>query len=219
MRRMLIPLLACALMVGCSLAQVMHDSDSANVRGLGDLKDGQAILVGRIELDPARGKSEPVIETNGSWMPESVKDMLKEANLYLGRAVGPQKGEPEKGDYTAVIKAHFGDLFFARLDPGSAYLQSMSYVVRYGSNITHKTDGSAQGMQQRIAKAAMRLNSKIAIQAGDQVIYVGRLRFKRDEFNNFKGLQVIDESGVDLKAIRDKLGATVKVRKVLVTAN
>jgi len=190
---------------------------SAMIKSLGDLKKGQVAIVGRIQLDPARGKDEPSITTKGTTIPGGIRHMLTEVDLFVGPVPGPKEGQPVKKQFDNVEKTCFGDLFFGRINPGPNYLQTLMYTISYGSSVSHMTNQGSRGIRGNWQKAFMQANAKLTINSDDQVVYVGTLVFKRGEFNNFKGLRVVDNSAADLAAIKQQLGAAVKIRKVLVT--
>jgi hypothetical protein len=207
-------ILGCLLAVGLLISSQIQ-ARSAIVKSLGDLKKGEVAIVGRIELDPARGKDEPNITTQGTIVPGGIRHMLTEVDLFLGPNPGPKEGQPLKKTFDNIIKTYFGEVFYGRINPGLNYMQTLIYTISYGSSVSHFTSTGAKGMRGNWQKAFMQLNAQVTINPDDQVVYVGTLIFKRDEFNNFKGFRVVDNSATDFPLIKQQLGANAKIRKAL----
>ncbi len=183
----------------CSIPNIRPEAKNA-----GDIGQGEVVVVGSVVLDPAMGPDEQVI-ARGINM-----DQMKYAALAFGP--GPYQGEdePGMGVYEGAISVPFGAFFFSKFDPEPITLRMLIYTTSYSVQASGRHNVSSDWR-----RAFMPANRKLDLRDGDQVVYIGKLVFKRDEFNSPKGLVVLDEYDRALPAIRKRFGHGVKVRKAL----
>lgn len=157
---------------------------------------GETVVVGRIELVPQLRKDEQKIGAINSGSFENIVFLLADEN---NRAL---KGEPTNADFGGRIEATLEKTFYARSSDKPFYiLGGMLWLeIGRGSNRAYFPGGL-----------------KVSLKAGDKAVYVGTVRYYRDEFWNFTKVNVVDDYDRANAEFRKKFGAKIPLRKALLT--
>jgi hypothetical protein len=189
MRRAL--LLAAALgLAGCvppALAPV------STADGIGS---GETVIVGRVELVPPLRKGEQRLTAMGTGSYENL--ML----LLTGERDRPLPADPAIADYTDRIEAKLGSHFFVRTRSAPFYIHGGIVFLDMGSTMN---------------RARFPGGLRVALKAGDRAVYIGTLRYHRNEFFDITDVQVVDEyAGANTEYVK-KFGNGVPLGKALMT--
>ncbi len=177
-----------------------------DIEDLSQLKTGQVIVVGRVVLDPALSRKEQHI-TKGI----GTEELKGSAMLYFGEKAYTKDENPGMSDMNGYVMIPFNGLFFAAFDPWDHYFQMMAYMLDLSMHMSGPQGRASFSTQQW---AYFPLNRKMVLNEGDQVIYIGTVEFKRDDFNAPKGVKFVDHSEYDYAEIRKRFGKNVKIRKI-----
>jgi hypothetical protein len=187
--RVAAPLLALAL-AACAGPAREH------VDGFSGVGAGEAVVVGRIELVPPLRKGEQKIEALNSGSFENIVFLIADEN---NRAL---KGEPTAADFGGRIEATLEQTFFVRSSDRPFYiLGGMLWLeIGRGSN-----------------KAYLPGGLRVPLKPGDKAVYVGTVRYHRDEFWNFSKVAIVDDYERANAEYRKKFGTRIPLRKALLT--
>ena len=163
--------------------------------GLESLGRDEVVLVGRVEIVPPLRKGEQKI---GGNVIGNFKDRMF---LLLDDKLRPLPQDPRVADYAGRIEAPLGGTFFVRSKAAPAYL--------LGGILFLEFTGSSQ---QRVYFPG---GLRVDVKPGDRAVYVGTLRYTRDEFFEIKRTQIVDEHREAAKEFAAKFGGGATLRKAL----
>ena len=169
----------------------------APLTSLDSLGRDEVVLVGRVEIVPPLRKGEQKI---GGNVIGNFKDRLYLMADDKPRAL-PQ--DPRVADYAGRIEAPLGATFFVRS-------KAEPFYVNGGILFLEFTGAS----QQRIYFPG---GLRVEIKPGDRAVYIGTLRYTRDEFFDIKRTQIVDEHREASKEFAATFGAGAVLRKALMT--
>lgn len=157
---------------------------------------GETVVVGRIELVPALRKEEQRIEAVNSGSFENIVFLIADEN---NRVI---KGEPTSADFGGRIEATLEKTFFVRSTDKPFYiLGGMLWLeIGRGSNKAYFPGGL-----------------RVPLKPGDKAVYVGTVRYQRDEFWNFTKVAIVDDYDRANAEFKKKFGAKTPMRKALLT--
>ncbi|MEW6332282.1 MAG: hypothetical protein AB1560_12565 [Pseudomonadota bacterium] len=167
------------------------------VSSLSGLNGGETVVVGRIELVPPLRKNEQKFKgiIVGDWENKIV--------LITDDQYRQLTDEPGMSDFAGRIETKFGQTFFVRSDSKPFYvLGGMMYLDLGGSEIN---------------KAYFPGGLKVALKPGDKAVYVGTVRYHRNEFFEITKATIIDDYDRAHAEFKKKFGAKYPLRKALVT--
>src|SRR5262245_3582642 len=161
------------------------------------LGGNETLVVGRIELVPPLRKDEQRIQGIGTGGFENKIIMITDENPRV------LKKEPGVGDFSGRIEAILGKNFFVRSDSKPFYiLAGMVWLDLGGSTMN---------------KAYFPGGWKVPIRPGDKAVYVGTVRYHRNEFFEVSKIAVDDDYERANAEFRKKFGAKIPLRKALLT--
>lgn len=176
-------------------------------RSLDDVGADEVIVVGRIEIDPPLDNTEQNLKTisasgGGILINPSAGDYRNKVILLTGQKLH-DISDPSISDYRDRIITTIGETFHVRSK------KAPFYVIR--SEIWMKLTDA--GMQ----KALLPSGYKIDIRPADEAVYIGTIRYHRDEFFETKRMELIDDYNKENDVFRKKFGLRLKLRKALAT--
>ncbi len=157
---------------------------------------GDTIVVGRVELVPPLRKGEQRLQGIGSGRYENLMLLLTDPTL---RKLPP---DPALADYAGRIEATLGETFFVRSPARPFYVLGGIVFLEVG-----------RGMSRARFPGGLRVD----LQPGDRAVYVGTLRYHRDEFFQVSKVSVVDEFPVASAEFRKRFGNATPLRKALMT--
>ena len=182
-------LLAAALALAGCLPSALAPVSSTD--GVGT---GETILVGRVELVPPLRKDEQRLTAMGTGQYENL--ML----LLTGERDRPLPADPKIADYTDRIEAKLGSLFFVRIRSTPFYIH-----------------GGIVLLDSSMSRARFPGGLRVALKPGDRAVYIGTLRYHRNEFFDITDVQVVDEYAAANAEYSRKFGNGVPLAKALMT--
>jgi len=187
--------LAAALLISTLSACV--GAARAPLESLSELKSGETIVVGRIELVPALKKGEQKIEgLNSGSFENKVFVITDDHNRVL-------TDEPEMADYTGRIEATIGKDFFVRSSSKPFYiLGGMMYLEVGGREMN---------------RAYFPGGLKVSIKPGDTAVYIGTVQYHRNEFFEVSKVAIIDDYDHANAEFKKKFGSKISLHKALLT--
>jgi hypothetical protein len=161
-----------------------------------DVDQGELLLVGKVELDP------PLHEKEQGFGGLQVMDVKNKVFLLLGEEPRKEEAEPSMADYAGRLEASLGKTFFVRRERGPFWVRDVFVILDANANRRVYFPG----------------NLKVDARPGDKAVYVGTIRYKRDEFFNVLGASVSDDYEAAEGAFRKHFGSKVALRKALARA-
>lgn len=181
------------LLQACSIGgQLLKEADSFK-----SVSKDEIVIVGTIELTPKLQKDEQQLDPSG------IIDIAGYGDMNKNRAMIQFNNQPQASDYKLIINPELGKTFFFKVSRDMKYLVEGSVLLefsRYGNS----------------GKIWLPTWFKVDIKAGDKAIYIGKLKYTRDDFNSVTNIELIDDYKNAAKQFRKKFGKKHKLRKSLV---
>ncbi len=165
------------------------------VMDLSKVKKSETVLVGRVELDP------PLAEGEQSIDGITVGKMKNRVFLLVDPEYRVFKKAAEAGDIKTYIEEDFGKTFYVRIPNKIQYINLIQFYLAIGS-------GGAD-------IAYLPAGVKIDIKPGDKAVYMGTLRYKRNEFFDIEKSMIVDDHKRATKEFQKKFGTRMKLTKRL----
>lgn len=167
------------------------------VDSLSGLNGGETVVVGRIELVPPLRKNEQKLKGLGTGNFENKIILIADEQ---NRAL---TDEPGMADYAGRIEAILGKNFFVRSDSKPFYiLGGMMYLDLGGREMN---------------RAYFPGGLKVSLKPGDKAVYVGTVRYHRNEFFEITKAAIVDDYAAASAEFKKKFGAKYPLRKALLT--
>ena len=155
------------------------------------------MLVGKVELVPALRKHEQKIRGN------VIGNFENRMYLVMDEKLRPLPEDLRVADYAGRIEALMGSTFFVRSKAEPAYVLGGVVFLDMGGNSQQK--------------AYFPGGFQVAVKPGDRALYVGTLRYHRDEFFEIQRITVVDEYREASAEFAAKFGKGQTLRKALLT--
>lgn len=193
MKRALCTALLLPLLAACVPASRIVPVDS-----LAQLSTDEVVLVGRIELNPPLKPGEQRV---GERYPEfqDVAVMVTDREL---RPVGPML---RWGDLGGRLDAPLGQDFYMR-HPAVPFYILKGFILMHTDIGPNASPGTGQAPLQGVFRVELR--------PGDRAVYIGTLRYTRDEFFETRA-SVRDDYVRAQKAFKARFGSNLSLRKSL----
>lgn len=165
--------------------------------------DGEVIITGKFILDPPLEDYEQQVHMDGIDifnLEEKHEKNIKNKIIYLTSTESKSLNrDPRLSDYNDRLEAIFGLNYYVVSKNRPLYL--------------------LQGQIFTGAQSKMRLPGGITfnIKAKDRAIYVGTIKFTRNDYNSITDIEIIDEYKKTNKEFRKHFGKAIKLRKSLAT--
>jgi hypothetical protein len=164
------------------------------VDGWSGVGSGETVVVGRIELVPPLRKGEQRIDALNSGSYENlVYLMADDRNRVL-------PDEPKTADFDGRIEATLEQTFFVRSSDHPFYILGGVLWLEIG-----------RGQNKAYFPGGLR----VPVRTGDKAVYVGTVRYYRDEFWNFSKVTIVDDYDRANAEYRKKFGTKIALRKAL----
>jgi hypothetical protein len=169
----------------------------APLTSLDALGRDEAVIVGRIELVPPLRKGEQRIRGM------VIGDFENRMYLMTDGKLRPLPRDPRVADYAGRIEAPIGSTFFVRSSSAPFYVLGGVLFIEIGGS----------GMDRVYFPGGLH----VALKPGDRAVYVGTLRYHRDEFFEIKRVTVLDHYAAASAEFAAKFGKGERLRKALMT--
>lgn len=191
-----------AFVVAATLSLCSYVAFGKILKNIKSLDKDEVVLVGRIELVPPLEEFEQNLKTLGS------KRYKNAAMFVIGeRVVDVQNPGLRDGKYADGVK--LGEDFYLRRKRGDTLIYSGSIILTQSALVGHGRRASVD-MERLILPGGL----EYAIQASDKAVYIGTLRYHRDDYNAITKVDLVDEFDKANKAFIKEHGTSVKLRRV-----
>jgi hypothetical protein len=164
---------------------------------IGRLASDEAVVVGRVELVPPLRQDEQKLQALNT------SQLKNKAFLLTGDQPKRFAREPQLADYEGRIEANFGQTFFVRSKSQPFYVLASMVYLRMGNS--------------GIDQAYLPGNLRVPLRSGDKAVYVGTIRYHRNEFFDIMRVSVVDEYDAANAEYRKKFGSRYPLGKALMT--
>lgn len=180
-------------------------SGRPQLQNASELQSNEVAIVGRIELVPPLSAEEQELQTGTS-------------ERFRGKAVAVfsdklmDLDDLPMGIGNDAVMAKLGKDFFARMQKRNEYIYSGSFILARSA----VTSSGYMGQNATIHMDQINLPGglKYAVKPGDRAIYVGTLRYYRDDFNSITKVKYIDDYKRVSKTFAARFGKGIKLRDV-----
>jgi hypothetical protein len=181
-------LLLAGALAGCVKPMVKVD-DFAQV-GANDV-----LMVGRVELVPPLKPGEQDIKLSGPYNDEN------QYFFFINNKAVAVANNPEKTPYDDILMEKFGNTF---------YVKNARRPVHFTVSFLYLTL-----TRQKMERVWLPGGLVVGVQPGDRAVYMGTIRYHRNEFFDLSKVEVVDEFDRERKAFAEKFGtATPLVRRL-----
>lgn len=174
---------------GCSIPVQVPPADK-----LTDAQHGSVIIVGRVELDPPLDDKDQILESIGSGR--------QRKKLYINITPKLVKEDDAPMIGPEFIEETMGEFFFVKRVPKATYVQDMMIYT------------SITGNRWEYVKLPGGL--RVDLRDDDRAVYIGTLRFTRNEYFDITKAQIIDDYAGANAAFKKKFGAHFNLRNSVV---
>lgn len=190
--------IAVLLLAGCA-GGVPH------LEKISELSGDEVVLVGRIELVPPLSELEQELKTASSGR------FRGKGHAIIGDKLLDLDNLPISAGKTSVL-FEFGKDFFVRKERMPAYSYS-------GSVVLLRSTASSSGYMGRdvsIDVSQLKLPGRIkyVLAPADRAVYLGTLRYHRDDYNAITKVEYIDEFTRVNQEFTRRFGTSVKLRRI-----
>ena len=193
---------AAALIVAATLSLCSYVAFSKTLKSIKSLDQDEIVLVGRIELVPPLEEFEQNLKTIGS------KRYKNAAMFVIGeRPVDVQNPGLRDGKYADGVK--FGEDFYLRRKRSDTLIYSGSIILTQSAMAGHGRRASVD-----VERLILPGGLKYQVQPSDKAIYIGTLRYHRDDYNAITKVDLLDEFDKAKKAFIEQHGTSVTLRRV-----
>lgn len=191
------------LTIPACVGSMLPYADSAD-----SVENGETIIAGKIVISPPLDESEQTLTTvrsQGCCITQinPSADQYKNKIILMTDAKPRSIEEPSLSDYEGRIEAPIGDVFYVRAKSGASLYVNRSEILM---------DVNGGGAE----KAVLPSGYKINIRPGDRAVYIGTIKYYRDEFFTVRRVEIIDDYEKENAAFRKKFGRKIVLRKALV---
>lgn len=196
--KILLAIISAPLLLGGCLTPRSSIEDLAAVN-----KETEAVIVGRIEIVPRIEKEEVSIKrTIGA------DDLYQKFMLRVNEDIGETTKYMTDTDNMAVVKTEEDFYITSNRNAPFTLYGGWFYTQFHGGN-----NGSASVALYHIIKGM-----KVDIPKGAGAVYLGTIRFKRDEFFNLKTIDIVqDDYDAAKKRFQKKFKTNMQLAKVKIT--
>jgi hypothetical protein len=189
------PLLALLLTVvalaGCVRPMV-------EVERLDQVRADEVVVVGRVELVPALKQGEQNITANGPYTDEN------QLFFFINRKPVAVDDSPERTPYDDVLPAKFGETF---------YVKSRRLPMHFTVSFIYMA-----WTAQQIERVWPPGGFSVEPQPNDRAVYIGTIRYHRNEYFDLEKMELVDEYGRERQAFERRFGRGTELVKRLARA-
>jgi hypothetical protein len=190
-------LVGCCGLLWCGLLIAGCATPRKPVTSLGSLGSHEAVLVGRIEMVPPLQVGEQRLE--GLF----VSDLRNRAYFLTDDHWREVHGEPSLSDYRGHVGEEFGKTFAVAVPTQPLYVLKGIMYLHFTNN--------------RWEQAWLPGGLKVDLQPGDKAVYMGTIRYHRNEFMDITKVEIVDDFNRERADFAKKFGAGPALRKKLAT--
>lgn len=188
-------MLACGLLLLQSCTMGGEWLKEAN--SIKDVSKDEVIVVGTIELSPGLQEGEQALD------PDGIIDLFGYGDMNKNKSIVQFNSQPKVDSYKLVINPELGKTFFFKVPKDKKYMVEASILTSYGR----------YGAKTQIL---LPMSFKVDIKKSDKAVYIGKIKYTRDDFNSVTKVELVDDYKKAKKQFKKKFGNKYKLRKALV---
>lgn len=186
---------ALVLLQACSMPTMMVDAES------NDLLPGKVIVVGKFEMDPPLSKIEMDRKVKSGVILVGGKENYINTGYFsaMPQPVDRVDKSMRSNQWDNTLRARFGETYFKVTDAKKTYINSgMTFIDVAG-----------------LDKAWLPGGMSFVPPANAKAVYVGTVKYTRDDFWNITNIQIIDEYKKTKAEFEKRFGKSVSLEKAL----
>lgn len=186
-------ILVALFLQSCNMGGVLlKEADSVN-----NVAKNEVIVVGSIELIPKLQDDEQSLDPSG------VIDLFGHGDMNKNKCMIQFNAQPKKDSYKTLMNPVLGKTFFFKLPKDKKYMVEASVLTEF---TRHGNTGTI----------TLPMSFKIDIKPTDKAVYIGKIKYTRDDFNSVTGIELKDDYKKANKQFKKKFGSKYKLRKSLI---
>ncbi|GMT49400.1 MAG: hypothetical protein IEMM0008_0939 [bacterium] len=205
------------------------------VKDIKNMKNNEMVVVGRIELDPPLKPGEQIIPTLNNKKYKAQNDFLfkdiammninyKKLSSPRDIAIVSSTRDPmnELYNFKHGINAKLEKTFYVKSENKSFYIIESFIIIEMSNKKVGTTYIRRRNYTEQIPIIKTTIENlvlpggyKVNTQDGDKAIYIGTLKYTRDEFNQIINSKIIDNYKKENMKFVKKFGTKYKLRKSL----
>jgi len=163
-----------------------------------DAGSGKTIVVAKVELIPGLQKEEQDFAWNVIGM-----DQYKNTVLFMtDEKYRRLESEPGLSDYKNRLELKMGETNYALTENKPFYALTGMIILASGDSVEH---------------LYLPAGFKVDIRKDDRAVYIGTIRYYRDEFSGITKIEVIDDYKRENRRFHQKFGRDIKLTKRLIS--
>ena len=174
------------------------------IAGPAELRSGDLVVVGRVDLTPGLKNEE-----------QSISDTWKEYRNAMLLLAGDQPENIQHFERAVMrdcIRAPLGEVFFASGPVRPFFINAGCVILQ--ANLKPHSPAALDDVMRR-SQVLLRAPLRIDVRPGDRAVYIGDIEYVRDEFFGLSRLVVRDRYPVAQAAYQKKFGDGAVLRKSL----
>ena len=210
-------MLALAAAVAVSMLSGCFTSKFKPIKSLADVKDGETVIVGRVVLVPPLKEDEQILDKENRILdkkehPWYGKDSIYRNATYMITDEKWRKIEGEIGvnEYMSSLYATFGETFYW-IGPNRPHYILLGFV-----QLENWSEISGRYRIIHSERAYLPGGLKIDIRPGDKAVYIGTIKYYRNEYFDITKAEINDEFRKENAAFKKKFGTKYPLKKRIV---
>ncbi len=186
------------LLILCVLSFIVVSADAKPRKAINSfkkLRSNETIVVGRVELVP------PLHEHEQRLRGPMSRKYENKMFLIVDEEYRELTEEPGWGDFKGRIDAPFGEEFIVRSPNEPFYVIAGMMILTMGRS----------GTDNAYFPGGLKAN----IRPGDKAVYIGTIRYHRDEFFEITNAEIVDDYDRVKREFEERLGVKYPLRKAL----
>ena len=171
---------------------------------ISELQSGEIVLISKIELVPPLAKFEQQnLKTIGSGrLKDKISIMFSDQRPNIKKSSNASTSHKDIDNYAGIKP---GETFVLRR-PRSKFIHYLGGIIYLAS--------TRSGLETMILPGGL----KIHLQKNSKAIYLGTIRYYRDEYNEITKVRIIDERKAANREFRRNLGAKFNIDRVKISS-
>lgn len=171
-----------------------------------ELGNDEILVVGKIELVPKLDNDEQKFEHKGLDF-SGIEEMNKDRSM-----LNLSSNISIKDKNNILFNPKLGETFYFKIP------RNLPYIVAGSVLIEHKSNGMFLQILEYKNEVILPAKFKLDFKPDDKAIYIGSLRYTRDEFNSVTKVRLLDDYEETSKLFYAKFGNNYKLRKSMLKA-
>lgn len=188
-------------LLSCSINSGTIIKEASNFE---ELSDDEILVVGKIELIPKLMEDEQKFEHIGLDF-SGIEEINRDRSiLNLSNNISAKNSD------NIQINPILGETFYFKIPRSLPYITSGSVLI------DHRSNGMFLHILEYKSQVILPAKFKLEFNSDDKAIYIGRLRYTRDDFNSVTNVRLFDDFKETNKIFHSKFGSRHKLKKSMI---